>query len=212
MGSSAERRGYILSSSEKTIEYYNQHAAAFTENTVGADMTTIRDAFLSKVEDGGLILDFGCGSGRDSKAFLEKGYQVEMLDGSEELCKAAEELTGHPVILNTFQDYVPSNQFDGIWACSSLLHLGKDELPGVIEKLTSALKPSGYFYLSFKNGTFSGERRGRYFTDLTEGEMRELISNIHDLKIDEMFLTGDVRPGRSNEKWLNVFAVKEKTK
>jgi 2-polyprenyl-3-methyl-5-hydroxy-6-metoxy-1,4-benzoquinol methylase len=197
-----------LSSSEKTIEYYNQHAAAFTENTVGADMTSIREAFLSKVKDGGLILDFGCGSGRDSKAFLEKGYQVEMLDGSEELCKAAEELTGHPVILKTFQDYVPNSQFDGIWACSSLLHLDKDELSSVIEKLSSALKPSGYFYMSFKKGTFSGERRGRYFTDLTEDEMRGIIANIQGLKIDEMFITDDVRPGRSNEKWLNVFATR----
>lgn len=208
MGNTTEGGGHILNYSDKTIGYYNQNAESFVEGTVDAKMNAIQEKFLSHVKKGGLILDLGCGSGRDSKEFLNRGYRVVMVDGSARLCEAAGDLTGHKVIQSSFQEYFPEEQFDGIWACSSLLHLNKAEMEEVIRRMTDALKPQGCFYLSYKYGNYSGERRGRYFTDMDEQAIREMVEKVPGLEIQEISLTGDVRPGRSDEKWLNAFCFK----
>jgi 2-polyprenyl-3-methyl-5-hydroxy-6-metoxy-1,4-benzoquinol methylase len=77
-----------------TLSYYDEKAKEFCENTVNADVSPQRDRFLSYLKEGASILDFGCGSGRDTKAFLDLGYKVEAIDGSVELCKTASEYTG----------------------------------------------------------------------------------------------------------------------
>ena len=99
-----------------TLDYYNEKARAFCDDTQDVEFSTFQRAFTSHLPAGGRILDFGCGSGRDSKAFLNAGYQVTALDGSEELCRIASEFIGQPVLCSTFQDYVPDEVFDGIWA------------------------------------------------------------------------------------------------
>lgn len=117
-----------------TLQYYNQNAGSFVSGTVHADLTDTLNRFLSRLEPGAAILDFGCGSGRDIKYFLEHGYQVEAIDGSEELCKIASAYTGIPVRQMYFQDLDVREQYDGIWACSSILHLEKTELRSVLKK------------------------------------------------------------------------------
>ena len=123
-----------------TIEYYNQNAARYLEDTVGVEFTEIRNAFLNLLPEGAMILDFGCGSGRDALEFLKRGYQVEATDGSEEMCRAAAELTGLAVQQMLFQELDEQEKYDGIWACSSILHLPKPEFRDVLEKMTAAPK------------------------------------------------------------------------
>lgn len=188
-----------------SIDYYNKNAKAFLADTAGADMHTLQDRFLTYIPAGGRILDLGCGSGRDSKAFLDAGYEVTAVDGSEEMCRATEELTGLPVICSTFEDYQPTKgYYDGIWASASLLHLRKAELPGIFAKLAASLKEGGCFYASFKYGNFEGERNGRFYTDLNEKQLDTILAEVPGLEISFLGLTDDVRPGRENEKWLNV--------
>ena len=67
------------------------------------------------------------------------------------------------------------------------------------------LKEDGVFYVSFKYGTFSGERNGRYFTDMDESSFDTMLQDIPELVIDREYITEDVRPGRAMENWLNVF-------
>ena len=191
-----------------TIEYYNQYAARYLKDTVGVEFTEIQNAFLNLLPKGALILDFGCGSGRDSLEFLKRGYQVEATDGSEEMCWAAAELTGLAVRQMLFQELDEQEKYDGICACSSILHLPKPELRDVLEKMTAALKIHGIIYTSFKYGTFEGERNGRYFTDFTEETFSEFIKGMAGLTVEKMWITDDVRPGRGEEKWLNMILRK----
>lgn len=111
----------------QTIAYYNQNAASFIQGTVSVDFQTTQDKFLNALP-GKRVLDFGCGSGRDTKYFLGNDLAVTAMDGSEELCKYASAYTGIPVKNMIFQDLDEMNQYDGIWACSSILHLPKKEL------------------------------------------------------------------------------------
>lgn len=194
---------------QNTLTYYNQNAAQFYTGTVSVDFTATRQRFLSYIPNPAVILDFGCGSGRDTKAFLEQGYQVEAIDGSEELCKLATQYTGIQVQHMLFQELSVKEKYDGIWACSSILHLPKDDLADVMRKMTTALKPNGIIYTSFKYGTFSGERNGRYFTDMTEAAFADFISNIEALQVEEQWISSDVRPGRGEERWLNLILRKK---
>ena len=191
-----------------TINYYNLNAKKFIENTQNADMHLTQDKFLQLLPESASILDFGCGSGRDTKYFLEKGYQVVATDGSAELCRLASSFTGIKVKEMLFQELDEIGVYDGIWACSSILHLPKQELLPVIRKMCIALKDNGVIYTSFKYSNFEGERNGRYFTDFTEDTFREFIKVIPELTVEDQWITLDVRPGRGEEKWLNLILRK----
>jgi len=105
-----------------------------------------------------------------------------------------------------FQDINFENQFDGVWACASLLHVPKDELVGVINRLKIAMLPKGILYISFKYGKFAGDRNGRFFTDLTEGEFDKIVDSVGGLTVQKTYIFGDVRPGRElHEAALNKF-------
>ena len=194
--------------SNKTIDYYNKNADSFIQGTVSVDFKETQDKFL-KLLTGKKVLDFGCGSGRDTKYFLESGFDVTATDGSEELCKSASTYTGIQVKHMLFQDLNEADCYDGIWACSSILHLSKDALRIVINKMSRALKPNGIIYTSFKYGNFEGERNGRFFTDFTLDVFEDFISDVKDIVIEEYWITGDVRPGREEEKWLNLVLRKK---
>lgn len=193
---------------KETLEYYNRNAIIFVHGTVDVDFREMQDEFLSRVKPAGIILDLGCGSGRDSKYFLNQGYEVVAVDGSEEICKIASEYTGLCVIHSTFQDYRPDKKFDGIWACASLLHLSFYEVVEVMNRLSLCLNKGGCFYVSFKYGEFSDMRHGRYFTDMTKETFAKLLANVEGLKIELQKITSDVRTGRVEEKWLNVYMAK----
>lgn len=193
----------------QTLDYYDKNADQFVEGTVEVNFSSTQNRFLKNLPDGAVILDFGCGSGRDTKYFLEKGYHVIAIDGSAELCRFASKYTGIPVKRMLFQELDDYNVYDGIWACSSILHLPKSELMPVLQKMCDALKKEGIIYTSFKYGDFEGERNGRYFTDFTEEAWDEFLKTIPELTVVEKWITGDVRPGRGEEKWLNLLLRKQ---
>ena len=194
---------------DKTLKYYNENAQSFASGTVSVKFTEVQDKFLEKLNPDAYILDFGCGAGRDTKYFLSRGYQVDAVDGSEQLCRIASEYTGIKVRQMLFQELDEKEKYDGIWACASILHLPKKQLREVLENMYAALKSEGWIYTSFKYGKFEGERNGRYFTDFTTDTFKEFIHDMHGLKIEEHWITGDVRPGRGEEKWLNLLLQKK---
>ena len=78
----------------RTVDYYNENAKDFVQGTISVDFTKVQHKFIDKLEKGDYILDFGCGSGRDTKYFIDNGFKVDAIDGSEELCKLASDYTG----------------------------------------------------------------------------------------------------------------------
>lgn len=191
----------------ETIEYYNKNAEAFCNGTFNADMSYCIDKFLSYVDPNGLILDAGCGSGRDIKTFLKKGYRVEAFDASEAICLKASELSGIAVRCMVFQDFKEIDRYDGIWACASLLHVERKKLPEILMTLQKGLKANGVIYASFKYGDADRMKDGRFFVDMNEELMAHLFESI-GMKMIECFATEDVREDRNGEKWINAIAIK----
>ena len=190
-----------------TINYYDENAKSFFEGTVNADMSEMRNKFLSYVK-GSKILDAGCGSGRDSKVFIDKGYSVTAMDASLEMVRLSSEYTGLNVKHMMFQEIDFVEEFDGIWASASLLHVGRSEMDEVLERLARALKKDGVLYASFKYGNFEGERNGRFFSYYDEVLIKELVDRHGVLEVLELARTEDVREGRDGEMWINVILRK----
>lgn len=192
----------------KTIDYYNNNYESFISDTLSIDFSLIQDTFLSYLFPKAYILDFGCGSGRDTKYFLDYGFQVDAIDGSFELCRVASKYTGINVKQMFFHELDEVEKYDGIWACASILHVKRNELPNIINRMSIATKINGIIYISFKYGDFEGERNGRYFTDMTENSIEEILVCFPELNVEKMWITSDVRFGRGDEKWLNIILRK----
>lgn len=185
-------------------DYYQQHAQRFFSETVDVDMSELYRPFVAHLKPGARILDAGCGSGRDAKAFSEMGYEVEAFDASAELVELARQHTGLPVKQMRFEEVTEVERYDGIWCCASLLHVPLAELPGVMAQLAKALKPGGVWYLSFKYGSGEREKDGRRFTDMNEAGLGEMIVGLSGIELVECWLTGDKRAERQKERWFNA--------
>jgi len=186
------------------MSYYDEHAEAYIQGTAFVDMGGQYDLFLPHLKEGASILDAGCGSGRDSRIFLDRGYRVEAFDASLEMVKAASALTGLPVRLLRFQEVAYQQQFDGIWASASLLHVPRAELSDVFGRLHRALRPGGILYASFKEREADFVSVKRTFTCFTEEALRPFIGQLGLFTIVDLQHSRDLRPGREEERWLNV--------
>jgi trans-aconitate methyltransferase len=190
-----------------SIQFYQDNADDFFEGTVNVDMSSIYQHFTKNLRKDALILDAGCGSGRDTKAFLEMGYDVEAFDASSELVSRASKYTGIEIKHALFNEVDCTEKYDAIWCCASLLHVPEAELHETLTRLTNALKHNGAWYVSFKYGDSQREKDGRSFTDMNEQRLTELVANLNDIDIRSTWVTEDNRPDR-DEKWLNAILLK----
>lgn len=172
-----------------TIGYYNKYASAIFEQTVELDMEEQRKAFIENLEEGDTILDLGCGSGRDSLAFYEQGFDVTPLDASEEMCKLAEIHTGLEVLNMSYEDMEFDEVFDGIWGSEALIHVPEDEMGDVMKRVIDALCQGGVLYLSFQEGDFEGIQNGRYFCQYTQEKLERILKETGRLEIEKIWVT-----------------------
>ena len=190
-----------------TLNYYNNNAESFIDNTFLVNMENLYQPFLHYVKKGGWILDVGCGSGRDSLYFKTHGYNIEAFDYSPELVQLAQEKTGLPIRLQSFYDLDEHSLYDGVWACASLLHCARNRLLEVMQKLINALKIDGICYLSFKYGENDRADQGREFTDLNEQQAQQLLKSFNNILLLQQWITIDNRPDH-DESWLNIIIRK----
>lgn len=191
-----------------TIGFYDQNAEDFFHRSVDADMARGHADFTALLPPGGRVLDAGCGSGRDSLAFARLGFGVTPIEASAKLGALAIAHTGLPVQVMTFDQIAWREVFDGVWACASLLHVPRAELPAAVGRLRDALVPGGILWMSFKYGAQERFANGRHFTDLDEAGGRALVEAVGGLSLISLMVTGDAREDRSGERWLSVLARK----
>jgi SAM-dependent methyltransferase len=188
----------------QTLEYYEKQAEQFVSTTLGADMSGLYDSFEKYLTPSCRILDLGCGSGRDSRYFAEKGYDVVAADPSPTMCQKTREIAGVPVITVSAEEMTFREEFDAIWACASLLHVARGKMPEAFRRIRQALRPAGICYCSFKYGDSDRVIDGRYFADYNEKTLTELLQSVGGFEIINMWVTGDVRPDRAEQRWVNA--------
>jgi SAM-dependent methyltransferase len=189
--------------------WYDRNTQDYIDRTQDVDLEDTWDRFLVYVRDGGRILDAGCGSGRDSLAFIRRGYDAVPMDASVEMVRHASELTGRKALHLRHEEVEFEEAFDGVWSNASLLHVRHEDLPGVFRRYQRALVPGGVMFSSFKYGEGERVERERTFSHHNEETFRQLLSNLSGLSLHEMWIDHDRRPGREHERWLNTVLVKD---
>lgn len=187
-----------------TVAYYERNAERYCIETVHANMSALYKPFIELIPPNGKILDAGCGSGRDSLYFIQHGYRIEAFDASLAMCSLASNLIGQPVQHRTFNEIEWVSEFDGIWACASLLHVGRGSIDDVLDRLCRALKPNGTMFMSFKLRDGEWEQEGRFFNGYTQGSFRKLIDSHRKLRTASIWTSADARISRRGEEWLNA--------
>jgi 2-polyprenyl-3-methyl-5-hydroxy-6-metoxy-1,4-benzoquinol methylase len=191
-----------------TIDYYNLNADDYYESTIGVDFGRMRSRFASYLPEHARILDAGCGSGRDVKAFCEMGFQAVGLDASEELARIASRRLGIRIHVADMTTWISREPYDGIWCCASLLHLQDEDAEQFLRNLRYNLAPGGILYVSVKEGVRTGpDEKGRYFRNYTREELTDRL-RAAGLTILEEEASGDLL-GRDRFRWLNVFARRD---
>ena len=149
----------------KTLAHYDARAEDFWKGTRDHDVSQNIAALLQHIESQPpcQILDFGCGPGRDLKAFTDRGHVVVGLEGSASFAEMARE-QGYEV---WHQDFLrlelPNDRFDGVFANASLFHVPSQELPRILLELHATLKPGGVLFSSNPRGhNEEGWNNGRY--------------------------------------------------
>lgn len=191
-----------------TYAWYEANAKKYFDAAVGINMTVLYVPFLAYMQPYASILDAGCGSGRDTLYFTQRGYKVTAFDYSPALVKMAAKLTGQPVLHLAFKDLTVENQFHGVWASYALVHVPMDDMHDVLFRLSRSMKVGGVMYTSFRYGTGETDRHGRRFLDLDEEGADELIDAHPELSVIRCWQTGDLRPDRPMVKWLNLLVRK----
>ncbi len=158
--------GALEAISIDTLKHYENRADDFWEGTRGHDVTQNIDALLQSIEAEPpyAILDFGCGPGRDLKAFAERGHRAVGLEGAARFAEMARQYSDSEVWHQDFLKLdLPPETFDGVFANASLFHVPTQELPRVLMQLRATLKPRGVLFASNPRGdNTEGWNRGRY--------------------------------------------------
>jgi len=184
-----------------TAAFYQNNAEAYCDETRAFDVGELYMPFLAQLERGAHILDLGCGSGRDSAAFLAQGYRVTAVDGSTEVAACAAQALGQSVAVTRYQELSYHNTFDGVWASASLLHCPRQQIKSVLCRIHSALKPGAVAYLSFKWGDDeSVDDRGRYFNNYTLESLQALIDSVAGFSLIELWSKSKLLRG-SEQQW-----------
>ena len=160
----------LADTSSRTLAHYDEHADSFWSATREHDVSQNRDSLLQSLDGSGpfRILDFGCGPGRDLKAFRELGHEPIGLEGSPRFVELARAYSGCEVWHQDFLKLcLPPEYFDGVFANPSLFHVPSQELPRVLRELWASLKPGGILFSSNPRGGneegWNGQRYGCYY-------------------------------------------------
>ncbi len=192
-----------------TLAYYQNNAREYVEETVHFNcVDAMRRRFAEMLPANSHILDLGCGSGRDSRFFIDQGHRVTPVDAVAEIARCAAQYLGRPVRVQKAEELHDRDRYDGIWACASLLHIPKSRMAETFTRILRAMKHRGVWYMSFKRR--EGACRGptnRFFNNYSIPQMRQLLARFPQIKTLEMSESAASLRGEKKH-WLNVLVKK----
>lgn len=197
----------------KTRATYEKIAITYAENNRDrSPLAGHLNRFIELVKPNGWVLDVGCGPGFDTAVFQQHNLQTIALDYTHAMMQAGQTDLG--INANFVQGdmrqlpFAPQ-QFDGIWASASLLHLEQTDVSQTIAHFYHCLRPEGIAYMSVKVGEGAewtslsyGQAESRYFTywqpDTFDQVLQQVGFTIVDGSIDEVKASWLVRFVKKN--------------
>lgn len=190
-----------------TVESYDRSAAEYAADWFDYRLNEAMERFARRLKPGARVLDAGCGPARDIEHLRKLGFNAWGLDLSRGMLREASQRAGYGLIQGDFRTLPFADaSFEAIWACASVLHVLKWELPLVLAEFHRVLS-RGILYLSVKQGIGEGwreDKRGRRFFALYQpGEVQRYLDRA-GFDVLELWIDPD-RQGRSDA-WINCIA------
>jgi SAM-dependent methyltransferase len=151
-----------------------------------------------------LILDLGCGSGHESKRLQDNGARVIGIDYSSESIKIAKQR--NPNInfheMNYFDIDKSLGSFNGVFSCSSLIHLEINDLEQVLKLASNILKTDGLFLVIYRIGSgritqnheINGEKLIRTIEQYEKEDLKEIFKKNGFVYFQNGYLNNSLRP------------------
>mgnify|MGYP001816928904 CR=1 FL=1 len=192
-----------------TREFYADKWSALANVDKSIGVTPQLEGFLAALPAGGSVLELGCGAGRDSKAIIAAGFELDATDGCPELVPLTSAHIDHPVRLMRFDELDADRLYDGVWASACLLHVFRADLPAILVRIHRALKPGGYFFASYKAGEAEGrDDYGRYFNYPDIHWLRAAYSQAADWAAFDVETGPGLQHGGSEIDWHRVTVIR----
>lgn len=176
----------------QTISYYNQNYEKYYDETAYVDLSDIYKKFLYMIPSNGVILDAGCGVGRDTKYFIQHGYRVHSFDLSEKMVMLCNQYPFAFCEVQSFLNISFYEEFDAVWANASLLHLNDIDFEQSLTNLVKSIKPRGVLFFSLKEKNDSKKFNfinGRDFYYYGNDYILDLLCNKLGMKNDSIWKT-----------------------
>ena len=196
-------------SESETISYYQSNPQKYFKETAYLNLSDIYKEFTEVISRGAMILDAGCGVGRDTRYFIKHGYKVISFDASSEMVEMCQQYPFAYCLEMSFEDVEYLEEFDAVWANASLIHTSKDKFPNVFLRLINALREDGIIYFSLKRGSGSTIDKGRRFYYYTEEEVDKIISESFSLEKIKIWINKGLKKSDSTD-WMNFMYRKPK--
>jgi ubiquinone/menaquinone biosynthesis C-methylase UbiE len=191
-------------SSPETIKTYDETAKSYTDaHYTRTYWEPQYERFEKQLNAGDKILDVGCGGGRDSLRFMERGYEVTGVDLSPGMLAEAEKRVSNVgfIKMDMVDLKFPDASFDGIWCCASLLHIKRSSAHDVLRGFRRVLKENGVLFISVKEGEGDSVKECKdgnklFFTNYSVEELAALMRGVG--------FSSSVLPyvGMDGSKWL----------
>ena len=200
----------------KTLSYYDNNAKELTQRYESANIEHIHTLLKETFSPKSILLEIGCGSGRDASFMYRNGYNILAIDGSREMIAEAKQC--HPELADRLEVMKIPNElqfepyfFDGIYSIATLMHLDKNTIDKTIEKTSNIMKNGSKFLFSVSIQRddvdhHGKDEKGRYFTTMTELEWVTCCEK-NGLKLEHSEITGDGLE-RDGIVWLTCVARK----
>ncbi len=164
-----------------TRETYDRIASEFADHVWGIHLDAALNRFSALVAPGGLVLDLGCGPGRDTALLRERGYRAVGLDLSMGMLREARGRVGGAFACADMRALpLPAACLDGIWLNAALLHVPREDVPRTLRGIRRALRPGGALFVAVKQGDGAGwtawQGHARYFTYFAVDELAGLLA------------------------------------
>ena len=188
--------------------YYDRYAEHFRGRTATLPLNAAYEPFLRELPPCAHILDAGCGPGRNAAAFMSHGNRVTAIDASPAMVQLARR-RGINASVMTFQQMTFNEEFDGIWASASVLHVPHAEISDVLNRFARALNPQGILYVSLKEGQSEQiAEDGRFFSYFTLNEFSDSLTRSGLFKLLKAWKRIGLDSSGTMRTWLNFLAAK----
>jgi SAM-dependent methyltransferase len=194
----------------QTVDTYNKSAIAMAAkfDNIGIRISDINETFNFVHKKNPIVLEIGCGNGRDAQEIVKRTDRYLGIDISSELIRLAREKVPQGKFeVQDIENFEFPKELDVVFAFASLIHVDKMHLSGIMENISKSLASEGIVMLSLKYSdayeevTNRDEFGIRTYYHYSDKDIKTLVKDFNVLKSEVMELRG--------QKWLEIILQKK---